>query len=82
MQSAPLTFGELAIGDRFISFPLDGDDSGHGGFRGGSYLFEKVQTGWHTSGSIGATALTENAKRLKDGIYSSMPPSMRILKVL
>jgi len=38
----PLTYGELERGDKFIYFPLDGDDSGHGGFRGGSNVFMKL----------------------------------------
>lgn len=41
-RSKPLTLGELENGDYFIAFPLDGDDSGHGGFRKGSYLMRKV----------------------------------------
>ena len=41
-QSVPLTYGDLEIGDKFISFPTDGDDSGHGGFRGGRNLFMKL----------------------------------------
>ncbi len=39
--SKPLTYGELKPGDRFIAFPTDGDDAGHGGYRLGSYLFVK-----------------------------------------
>jgi len=42
-MSKPLTFGELEIRDYFIDFPIDGDDSGHGGFRNGSYLFKKTE---------------------------------------
>ncbi len=42
-QSKPLTFGELKAGQKFISFPTDGDDSGHGGFRKGAYLFTKLR---------------------------------------
>jgi hypothetical protein len=42
-MSKPLTFRELSIGDCFISFPTDGDDSGHGGYRKGSYLLRKTR---------------------------------------
>jgi len=37
----PLTFRDLEVGDRFILMPLPGDNSGHGGFLNGSYLFKK-----------------------------------------
>lgn len=29
----PLTFGELAVGDKFIGLPEPGDNNGHGGLR-------------------------------------------------
>lgn len=38
----PLTFGELKIGQKFICFPLPGDNHGHGGFRGANYIFTKT----------------------------------------
>ena len=38
----PLTFGELAVGEHFIWFPSPGDNTGHGGFRGTSWVFEKT----------------------------------------
>lgn len=41
-HSKPLTVGELDVGDTFIFFPDDGDDSGHGGFRGSGRLFVKI----------------------------------------
>ena len=41
-QSKPLTVGDLDVGETFIFFPDDGDDSGHGGFRGGGRLFVKI----------------------------------------
>lgn len=67
-QSEPLTFGELGEGDHFISFPLDGDDSGHGGFRAGSRLFTK---------------LDDECARAGNGTsISRMPATMRITKVI
>jgi len=36
-----LTFGELASGDMFISFPVGGDN-GHGGFKGTHNIFMKT----------------------------------------
>lgn len=71
-QSKPLTFGELRVGDEFISFPVDGDDSGHGGLRGGAYLFLKVDP----------NEKGENALKLATTVRSTMPDSMPILRVL
>lgn len=72
--SSPLTFGELEVGEYFIDFPTDGDDSGHGGFRKGAYLFKKVvpfTNHWF-----------ENAFRLVDGVGSHMPDTMQVYKVI
>ncbi len=76
-QSKPLTFAELEVGDHFISFPLDGDDSGHGGYRNGSYVFKKTGNEQHVVG----TASPVNAKRLVDGCGSHMPEGMKVCKV-
>lgn len=72
-MSTPLTFGELEKGDKFIGFPLDGDDSGHGGFRGAHYVFIKL------SGDVGSRG--ENAIRQCDGTLSGMPSSMKVIKI-
>jgi hypothetical protein len=53
-QSKPLTVRDLKVGEKFIFFPSDGDDSGHGGFRGGARLFVKIEPfhpgeGYHES---------------------------------
>lgn len=66
IESEVWTFGELAEGDAFIFTPIDGDNSGHGGFRAGSYLFVK------TSG--------RNARRNHDHNISTFPATMRVLK--
>lgn len=68
-----LTFGELKEGDKFISFPLPGDNNGHGGFKGSAYIFQKLRM---SKGSHG-----ENSVRLIDGAPSQMPDNMRVLKV-
>lgn len=52
--SKPLTLADLSVGDVFIRFPMDGDDSGHGGFKGGARLFVKQEPrhpgeGYHES---------------------------------
>ena len=68
-----LTFRELKEGNRFISFPLPGDNRGHGGFRGTNYIFQKLSM---SEGSHG-----ENSVRLIDGTLSRMPDGMLVLKV-
>ncbi len=73
-QSKPLTFKELSIGDHFIAFPLDGDDSGHGGFRGASRVCKKL------SEDIGP--LKDNDIAIGTGITSHSPAKMKILRVL
>lgn len=37
-HSKPLTLNDLKVGDKFIFFPDDGDDHGHGGFKGSEQL--------------------------------------------
>lgn len=66
-QSKPLTLGELKVGTSFIPFPLDGDDSGHGGYRGGHILFTKV------SGSIAESYMSLN---------HSFQTNMKVIKIL
>lgn len=73
--SKPLTFEEIAVGSHFISFPLDGDDSGHGGYRGAHRVFKKLS-------DAQTATLTENAVTTETGSLSHMPPGMRVLPVL
>jgi len=73
--SLPLKFEELSIGETFIAYPDDGDDSGHGGFRRGSYVLRKLA---EDSGDVTAG----NYVRLKDGSKSHLPASMLVLRVL
>ncbi len=40
---ATKTFGELWIGQKFISLPIPGDNNGHGGFRGTHFVFTKIR---------------------------------------
>ena len=37
-----IKFKDLEIGDKFTLFPAPGDNSGHGGYKGGNYLFVKI----------------------------------------
>lgn len=40
--SQKLIFSEIKTNSHFIAFPEDGDDSGHGGFRGKHNVFIKT----------------------------------------
>jgi hypothetical protein len=56
-MSKPITVGDLKVGDKFIFFPTDGDDSGHGGFKGGARLFVRIEPrhpgeGWHKDARV------------------------------
>ena len=75
--SKPLTFGELEAGECFVDFPTDGDDSGHGGFRGGAYVFKKMAKNQRLVGNF-----FNNAFRLTDGNKSHFPDTMQVYKVI
>ena len=77
-QSKPLTFVELVVGDHFIAFPTDGDDAGHGGYRGAQNLFKKIRDMRSQSAS---DALVQNAVATTSGVLSCMPASMPVLKI-
>ena len=72
-RSEPLTLGELKNGDYFITFPQDGDDEGHGGYRSGAFLMRKCTR--NDDGVCGYWRLT-------DLMRSSAPISMQVLKVI
>ncbi len=75
--SKPLTFGELAEGDKFITFPTDGDDSGHGGFRGEFNVFVKIRCPRKAvPGDV-----QDNAFGLANGTHSNMPNGMHVIRV-
>lgn len=72
-----LTFGELGIGQKFISLPRPGDNSGHGGFRGAHNLFAKtLQKAEMKYGTPHGSAT--NVKR---GVSSDFPDSMPVILV-
>ena len=72
--SEVLRFKDLDISDKFICMPSPGDDAGHGGFKGTSYIFMKIEP-------ILIPGSKENAVRLSNGIFSSMPPDMPVIRV-
>tara|TARA_Y100000310_G_C20623246_1_gene784463 strand:+ start:1079 stop:1369 length:291 start_codon:yes stop_codon:yes gene_type:complete len=72
-----LTFGELEVGDQFISLPLPGDNNGHGGFAKPHYVFRKVDC----RDRISNTELVDNSRREKGGSKSHCPLTMSVIKL-
>ena len=70
-MSDKLTFGDLSIGDKFIGFPFPGDDSGHGGYKGGHVLYTKIKRDE-----------VVQAKRVSDGICTVIPDEMEVIKIV
>jgi len=68
-----LTFGDLEKGEFFISFPVDGDNDGHGGYLGAHYIFQKT-------GEKQAKRYYLNLKSYAR-FTSSFPESMDIIKI-
>ncbi len=60
-----LVFEDLDIGDTFILFPMPGDNSGHGGYKGGSWVFEKIKAQKPKNSELYADWYYENAKNYK-----------------
>ena len=76
-----LTFGELKVGQKFISLPSPGDNHGHGGFKGAHYIFTKT----HQQITEAAPGLpygipTGRAINSK-GVSSDCPNSMHVILV-
>lgn len=79
VECEPLTFGDLQKGDKFISMPSPGDNSGHGGFLNGSYLFMKTDLVTHSTPF--SKSLPANSIRLSDGSPTHCHDTMWILKI-
>ncbi|MDP3793008.1 MAG: hypothetical protein Q8Q89_04770 [bacterium] len=74
----PLTFDDLEAGERFISFPLPGDNSGHGGLLSVAYVFTKIKP----ATEIGdVSSLPKNSIRSIDGNLSHCSKTMWVYKV-
>lgn len=71
-----LTFADLEQGDKFIALPVAGDDSGHGGLKGGHVLFYK----WPCSGSFSSSEFC--GKIFSTGNFSTIPDSMQVIKIV
>jgi hypothetical protein len=73
-----LTFQDLKVGDRFISFPAPGDNDGHGGFKGTFNVFIKTKekiSGYAKNSPHG------EVKREDDGVCTSYSYSTPVIKI-
>lgn len=73
----PLTFGELEVGQKFITLPLPGDNRGHGGFKRPHYIFTKTQQ----RAGLPRAVPHGSARNDKRGISSDFPDSMFVIIV-
>lgn len=79
-MSKPKTLAELDVGDVFIFFPSDGDDSGHGGFRSGARLFQKIESHW-PGGNWHESVRNTCREYERPEIISTMPDSRPVIRV-
>lgn len=79
-DSKPKTLAELNVGDKFIYFPTDGDDSGHGGFRGGERLFVKIEP-IHPGEPYHRSFLYTCREYERDQLLSSIPLESPVLQI-
>lgn len=70
-----MRFGELEIGDRFIGWPLPGDNHGHGGYLGSNRLFVKTEMKVERMHDNGAA-------KNGSGVESTFPQAMTVIKVI
>lgn len=75
VYSRPQTFDDLRVDHLFVIFPSDGDDSGHGGFRGAHRLFKKTS---HKT----KDGLVPNSVAVGTGTPSHWPAGVRVLEIL
>ncbi len=80
-HSTPLTLRDLKPGDKFIVFPDDGDDNGHGGFKGGGVLHVKIEPYHPGERYVESFLYTCRAFDHPERL-SSLPLSVPILKVV
>lgn len=78
----PLTFGEVKLGQTFISLPEPGDNEGHGGLRGAQYLFIKTQQLVPNAGcGLSYSSPHGSATNVKRNLSSDFPDSELVILV-
>lgn len=74
------TFGDLEKGDQFVSFPLPGDNLGHGGFLHGGFIFMKIEP--FSMSSVASVSVMFNCVRMCDRAYSHNPDDIPVIRLL
>jgi hypothetical protein len=80
-QSKPLTLADLAVGDAFVVFPGDGDDHGHGGFKGGGRLHVKIEP-YRPCGNYADSYRVTCREYERPDVLSGLPLSVLVLKIV
>ena len=65
MSDPKLKFGDLALGDHFICWPVPGDNAGHGGYLGAQRLFVKTGELTANNGSNGESSMNDRMDVIK-----------------
>lgn len=83
-----LTFGDLEKGDKFICFPTDGDNSGHGGYLGSQNVYIKIDPCYKIStykifktGITKQPALEMNSVCTVNGALANTSTTMNVIKL-
>ena len=76
-MSNKLTLKELKEGSKFIFFPEDGDNHGHGGYKVGAYIYQKVSFPPKCKTKEHAVVI-----RLVDGCFNEEPEWMEVIEVI
>jgi hypothetical protein len=76
----PLIFGDLLVGQRFISLPVPGDNHGHGGFKSPHRVFSKTKDSV-AEAAPGMPYSTPHGVAKMDGqeITNDLPHSMPVI---
>lgn len=77
-MSDKLILGDLKPWDAFIVFPMDGDNAGHGGYKGTHNLFVRIP---EIDGDKPNEGGLNNVFSVLDTRYSMLPYSMEVIKV-
>ena len=84
-MSKKLKFSDLEAGDKFIAFPVHGDDLGHGGYKGGHVMYIKWKGtsiyGW-ADVPDGEEALPTTAKRYSNNTFTMLPDLLEVIKIV
>jgi hypothetical protein len=80
MEPDKLVFADLKQGDKFIAFPLPGDNHGHGGYLGANYLFVVTQEARPQRDPTRDDRMGL-AIHIGRGVESTCPGTMPVLKI-